>query len=45
MQKAELSLLIEMLKSDIMTSMRSHFEIFKNETEGGIMKKVEQKEL
>jgi hypothetical protein len=44
-QKAELSLLIEMLKSDIQTSMRSHFEIFKNETEGGITRKVEQKDL
>ena len=45
MQKGELSLLIEMLKSDIQTSMRSHFEIFKNETEGGIGRKVEQKEM
>ena len=44
-QKVELSLLIEMLKSDIQTSMRSHFEIFKNETEGGITRKVEQKDL
>ena len=45
MQKSELSLLIEMLKSDIQTSMRSHFEIFKNETDGGISRKVEHKEL
>jgi len=44
-QKSELSLLIEMLKSDIQTSMRSHFEIFKNETDGGITRKVEHKEL
>ena len=43
--KSELSLMMEMLKSDIQVAMRTHFEIFKNETDNGINKKVETKEL
>jgi hypothetical protein len=43
--KSELSLMMEMLKSDIQVAMRTHFEIFKNETDSGINKKVETKEL
>lgn len=43
--KSELNLMIEMMKSDIQVAMRAHFEIFKNETDSGINKKVETKEL
>ena len=43
--KSELNLMMEMMKSDIQVAMRAHFEIFKNETDSGINKKVETKEL
>lgn len=43
--KSELNLMMEMMKSDIQVAMRAHFDIFKNETDSGINKKVEAKEL
>ena len=36
---------MEMLKRDTEIAMRTHFEIFKHETEGNLGRKVEQKEL
>ena len=37
--------MMEMLKSDIQVAMRTHFDLFKTETDNGINKKVEQKDL
>ena len=45
MLKSDLNLLIEMLKRETEVAMRTHFEQFKNETEGSLLKKVEQQEL
>jgi hypothetical protein len=38
-------MLIEMMKRETEVAMRTHFEIFKNETESNVQKKVEQKDL
>lgn len=43
--KSELNLLIEMMKREIEVAMRTHFDIFKNETDGNMTKKVEMAEL
>ena len=43
--KSELNLLMEMLKREVEVALRTHFDIFKNETEGSLTKKVELLEL
>ena len=41
----ELNMLIDMIKRETEVAMRTHFEIFKNETNGDLQRKVEMKDL
>ncbi len=43
--RSDLNLLLEMLKRETEVAMRTHFDHFKNETEGSLAKKLEKSEL
>lgn len=45
MLRGELNLLIEMLKRETEVALRTHFEIFRNEQESGLAKKVEKDDM